>query len=197
MDMTTTARVQALLESGGASAAANTALIGTLIANVSARVAERLGRAVLVGAQTEVFATDYDMRAVLLHAFPVSAVASVRYSEALPRAWTAAEDVSDGLYTVDLERGIVWFDGATFDRIPRSLEVKYTGGMAANAAAFVAAYPDLAHAVDLEVAHLFRRRMALGGTAQSAGAGSTTYTGPYTMLPEVLDAINLHRRRMV
>lgn len=198
MDLTTTERVQTLLNSGGASLTGLDALISQVITDVSGRVEEHLGRAALVAERTEVFDVETPMRGVLLEAFPVldAPAPIVKYSR--DRAFGSAEAMDTEWYAVDLQRGIIRFDGWwPIGCSPRTLQIVYTGGMAADTAAFIAAWPMVAHAVDLQVSHLIQRRRGLGATGESVGAGSISVIGAYDLLPEVSNIIGLYRRRMV
>lgn len=192
MDLTTTARVQRLLESGGASVGQHATLLGDLIPAVSARIEEYLGRGAETTSRTEYFDTEPTLFRVVLHAYPVSSVAQVRYDTL--RVYDSSAEVASSEYAVDTDRGFISFDRYGFVVAARGLKVVYTGGMAATTDAFVAAFPAIAHACDLQVASLIQRRLALGATSVNAGGGSKAWVGGYDLLPEVKAILDLYRR---
>lgn len=193
MDLTTTTRVQSLLESGGASVAQHTTLLGDIVSATSARVEEYLGRAAQSASRTEYFDTEPSLFRVVLAAYPVTTVSLVRYDPT--RAWDASSEIAATEYAVDTDRGFLSFERYGFAVAARGLKITYTGGMAASTAAFIAAYPALAFAVDLQVASLMQRRLSLGATSTSAGGGSKSFQGGYDLLPEVRATLDLYRRR--
>lgn len=197
MDLTTVDRVQAILNSGGASTDTLTSLITQVITDVSGRVEEQLGRGAESKERTEVFDTEAPMWAILLETFPLvlSPAPVVTYDP--ERGFTGVDPLDESLYAVDFNRGVIRFDHWWPAEHPRCLMVTYTGGMGADTAGFINAFPMIAHAVDLQVAHLIQRRRALGATGESVGGGSISSIGAYDLLPEVSNIVSLYRRRMV
>lgn len=194
MDVTTKARVQALLASGGQKTAPLDSLIPTLISGVSAAFELHLGRPLEATSRTETFDADPTVRRFFLRAAPVSAVASVKYDP--DRVFGADTLIDSDSYAVDEDLGIVILDGYVLGSFsPRAVQVVYTGGLGADQAALEAAFPELVHAADLQVAHLAKQRHALGATSISAGGGSTAFVGGYDLLPEVRSILELLRRR--
>lgn len=192
MDLTTSARVQRLLESGGASVGQHAALLADLIPGVSARMEEYLGRVAQSGSRVEYYDAEPGLVRILLDAYPISSVTDLRYDPV--RAYDASSVVSSSEYAVDLDRGIVTFDpGQRWQVAPRAIRVSYSGGMAANTNAFIAAFPALAHAADLQTANLIQRRLALG--TSSIYSGGKAFAGGYELLPEVTAILDLYRRR--
>lgn len=193
MDFTTAARIQRLLESGGAASGAHTTLLADLIPGVSARLEEYLGRGAKSEARTDYFDAEPGLVRVVLDAFPVASLTSVRYDTG--RTFAAPSDLPASVYTLDSARGILTFDRANFVVSPRAIQVAYTGGMAADTNAFITAFPALAHAADLQVASLIQRRLSLGASSVNAGGGSKAWVGGYDLLPEVRSILDLYRRR--
>lgn len=193
MDLTTVARVQSLLESGGASVSQHTGLLGDIVTATSARVEEYLGRDAQVASRTEFFDSEPSLFRIVLSAYPVTSVAGIWYDPV--RAYDSSSQIAASEYAVDTDRGFVSFDRMTFVVAPRGIKITYTAGMASNTAGFVTAYPAIAHAVDLQAASLIQRRLSLGATSTSAGGGSKSYVGGYDMLPEVKAILDLYRRR--
>jgi hypothetical protein len=79
------------------------------------------------------------------------------------------------------------------DTMPNILKVVYTGGMASSTANFITAYPDIAGAVDQQVAYLYHQRNNLGTSSVSGDAGSVS-AGADSWLPSVLDTLRRYRR---
>ena len=195
MDVTTKARVQAILASGGQKAAPLDALIPVLIADVSARFEQYLGRALELTTRTERFDAHPTTSRLMLEAYPISSVARVEYDP--ERAFGSTGDVlvANDDFVSDDAHGILFLEGVLLSDYRQAIEVEYDGGLGANQAALEAAFPELVHAADLQVAYLARRRQNLGGSATSAAGASTTYVGAYELLPEVKSILDLLRRR--
>ena len=85
-------------------------------------------------------------------------------------------------------------DGVTLSHGPGVLRVIYAGGMAADEDAFIAAFPDIADACDMQVIAHYQRRSQLGAQGVSIGGGNVSYTGPLKLLPEVRAILAKHRR---
>lgn len=195
VDLTTKARVQALLASGGQKTTPFDSWLPTLISDVSARFERYMGRGTKAEARTEDFDAAPDVDRFFLEAYPVSAVASVSYDP--DRAFGAETVLDADSYALDARRGIVILDHYALGRYsPRAVRIVYTGGLGAAAANVVSSYPDLALAADLQIAHLLKQRNALGATAVSAGGGSTSFVGGYALLPEVVATLESYRRRL-
>jgi hypothetical protein len=74
------------------------------------------------------------------------------------------------------------------------MKITYTGGMAADTAGFISAFPDIAGAVDHQVAYLWHRRNELGIASVSGDAGSVS-VGADSWLPWVKVILEQYRRR--
>ena len=194
MDFTTLARVKTYMETGGFTADANDPLIPGIIAGVSRRMAERMDRGVNITERTEDFDSHPSDHAIILHAFPVTAC-EVRHDT--QRGFAASTIVDPARYHLRSDRGVVVWDRYSPTYGKGSMRVVYTGGMAADTTAFIAAYPDLALACEMQVAYVLQRRQTPGGTATVAGAGSRTYVGQYTLLDDVAKACDGYKRRVV
>ena len=195
MDVTTKARVQALLAAGGQKSDPLDTLLPTLISDVSARFEQYLDRALEATSRTIYVDAKHDLEVVFLEGYPVASVTSVEYDP--DRAFGGAGEVyvEDDDFVVDEPRGLLVFEGVVFGNYRQAVEIVYTGGLGANQAALEAAFPALVHAADLQVAYLARRRSSLGGTATAAGSGSKSYVGAYDLLPEVKNVLDGLRRR--
>lgn len=196
MDLTTLARVKEMAGIGQDTAdTSHDAILTRLISAYSADFEKRLDRHVLVGARTEVTRIKHGSRTLSLRAAPASvAPTSVKYHSS--RSFTTATALVENTdYTVDLEQAFIRF------LFPTTLkdgyaEVQYTGGMAADTAAFVSGFPAIAEACDLQVIYHWRRRDYVNGS-RSVEGGSTTYIGELNLLEAVERVLGQYTRRYV
>lgn len=159
--MTTRQRVKELL-TVKPSDTTQDALIDILIGRWS-RAAERvLNRHVKTEARVEVYNTGAMQRVWSLPAYgdPNSAVTQLVHD--LDRDWTDTGDIVDADdWTYDPVTGLLYLD-VLLAAGPRTLQVTYTAGMADTTANFIDRYEDAAHAVEMQVAHIFNRKDELG-----------------------------------
>lgn len=197
MNLTTLTRVKASL--GGISSSAHDTLLTNIIESVSARIERYMRRQVLRRTLTETVALSQYSTVYSLDTAPITSITSIKYvSHPSDAATATALDARN--YTVEnAAAGMLrlFFDASTRSfRIPGYLVVNYTAGMADDTADFVATYPDIAHAADLQVTHEFQRRNSPGGNATSDTA-STSYTGDLELLASVKQTLEGHRRAYV
>lgn len=201
MDLTTTTRVANLVNAGGTAPASFNTTVALLITSVSVAVEKYLDRVIQTATRTEYFDVTNDQRVFALKAFPVSAVTGVWFDE--EQTWGSDTEMGTdewrspvydprGLLTLAVPQKVYITPGV--DVAYRSLKVTYTGGMAADTNAFVAAYPDVAGAVDFQVAYLWHRRNELGLASVSGDAGSVSI-GADAWLPWVKIVLEQYRRR--
>lgn len=197
MNLTTLARVKASL--GGLSSTQHDTTLTNIIESVSSRFERFMRRQVLERSLTETvplaqFSTTYS-----LDTYPVTAITSIKYVSHPSDSATATALDATSYVLEDPSSGLVRF---LFDatrrsnRLPGYLVIAYTGGMAEDTADFVATYPDIAHAAELQAAYEFQRRNAPGGNA-TGSTSSTAYTGDMDLLPAVKTVLYGHRREML
>jgi hypothetical protein len=193
MDLSTVARVKTLL--GIAPSTYDTEL-GQILTMVSAQAEAYMDRqADSGGTETQYLDTmETGTRTVYqLQAFPVSSITTIHYDPDL--AYGAATLLSSDDYRVvrngDVGQFMLLISVAPW---PSSLKVVYVGGMAANAGAFVTAFPDIAGAVDAQVAFLFQRRKEFGLEGVSGAGGSISMYSPVTFLPMLRQVLAKYRR---
>ena len=196
MDLTTQAEVLEALEvSAGSMKAAALAAIDGWITMYSDLVALPLARWVEQTARTEQYDLRPNQAMLFLRGYPVletpAAVVKIDTQRAFPSS--AVEDTSN--YYLDLARGKIKWSLPPSVWGPGIVQVAYTGGMAEDAAAFVAAFPGLSKEVAAQVAYHYRRRHEPGGNVQ-VGAGGRQYQGALKFLPGLDRAINAHRRQL-
>ena len=196
MDLTTRDRVKIHIEKGEKIGHDSPALdhLSALIAEYSASFERWMNRTVLAASTTEYFDVQPGQRAFALNAYPVTAVTSVYHDTS--REWTDGEIDSDSYY-LDTSTGLMQVDGQGLFPGPGVFRVVYTGGMAADTAAFIAAFPEIAAACDKQVAYHYGRAKSLGSTSVSGRDGSTTHEGALKLLPTVRSALAGHRRLIV
>jgi len=195
MDLTTLARVKIHLKGGKLTVGGDAEeLVSALITMYSPAFERHLDRLVLAGSQQEYFSVEPGQRRFALHAYPVTAVTSVYHDTS--REWTTGEVSSDSYY-LDTSTGMLTIDGYGLFPGAGVLRVIYAGGMAADTAAFIAAFPEIASACDMQVAYHYGRARKLGSTVLSGKDGSVTHDGPLKLLPTVESAIAGHRRVIV
>lgn len=190
IDLTTTARVRALLGIPDDDTSADTN-VGRLITSVSARIERYLRRSVEVAARTEYFDCDVGIYQHSLAAFPVTSLTSVKNSQSY--AWADATAKVEGAdFTLDSASGVItqlryWLVGS------RTVQVVYTGGLAANTAAILSTYPDLADACEKQVVEEHNRRGSMLRKSSSV-SGATEASESVTLLPIVREILAPYRR---
>lgn len=199
MDMTTATRVKEAL---GITDSGSDTLIAQLITAVSNEVERVMDRYVLTTSRTETLPMRSFKKLVMLRAFPVTSVSTIKVSQTLDftdsDALVANED-----YVLDLTLGTLrfivehdplrnYYSGLPIS--PLYVQATYTGGMAVDTSAFISAYPELAQAVDMQCVHLFTRRASPGQTSQTLSDSSAQYQGELGLLRIVTEAARRHRR---
>ena len=179
MDLTTVDRLIAVMGESNYQAEYATYL-KQLISGVSAQVEKALRRHVPQIERTVQVDVVRHSSSISLRGFPITVVTLVENDSS--RAYASGTDVDSDLYYADLEAGIISFD-YELEWGPGAAKVTYTGGMAAGADddarrdAFIAAFPDLAFAVDEQVKYQFMRRDNPGVVNQNPGdfGGGASY----------------------
>lgn len=190
IDLTTTERCEALAGVGTADVS-TTAAFAALVTSVSARIERYLNRPIEAVARTEYLDVVPDRFSYQLGANPVASIASVKNSASF--AWADVTSKVEGTdYVLDPASGIIrqltyWTAGA------EALQVVYTAGLAANTAAVLASYPDLADACEKQVVEEYNRRGSM--LRKSANVGGATETSEsMTLLPIVREILAPYRR---
>lgn len=190
VEATTVARVKALLDIGSS---VHDTVIAALIASVSQRFEGFMGRLISAEARTEEHDWPDNRRETLfLRAYPVTAIASIKNDPAWDFAAADALDATS--YHLVADTGEVHMRYPLLPG-PKAVQVVYTGGLAANTAALIAAYPAIAFAADLQCAAVWRRRSSpQGSTAVVPLQGSLSQEAPLELIPEVVEALSPFRR---
>ncbi|MCP4601642.1 MAG: hypothetical protein GY847_14205 [Proteobacteria bacterium] len=111
-----------------------------------------------------------------------------------PRDWTVTAVDSDYVvYTPDLAiKGRILVE-TTLTSGRQALRVVYDGGMAADSAAFVAKYEDIAESIAQQVAFIWQSKMNFHIQSEAVIGMSRTYNRPMSWLPHVKDILEQHR----
>lgn len=122
---------------------------------------------------------------IFLPGTPIASIASVTAS--------ASGRVTDMVALVPADYDILPDnDGVVFYSLERGarISIVYTGGLAADTTALIAAHPALAGKCDLQVAMLWRRHNTADKTGMTLGGGNTSWSAEYKMLEDVTDTLD-------
>lgn len=195
MNLSTVDRVLALTSATGKATDETRAEVAAVLATVSGAVERYLDRLALRTARTEYHDVEVGQRRFALRAYPVTTLTSVAFDP--EQAWTTTITATSD-YLSPLYDGagvlVVRYDLAPCVPAPGSLKVVYTGGMATDTDSFVAAYPDLAGAVDVQTSHEWQRRNALGVSSVSYPDGTTASLSLERWVPSVKQVLDYYRR---
>lgn len=200
MDLTTTARVLAFkgwaagyTESPNGISVDRDTWIGVAITAWSKRFEREARIEAEQKERTEVFSVEpSSLPRVRLSAYPVASISSVKNT--WDRDFASATAFASTAYDIDTENGVLTIDRAGVTPGHRVLQVVYTGGMGTSATNFAAAYPDIADAVDQQVAFSWEQRERLGQTSVSGPDGSVTLFDRMSVVPAWTSAVRAHRR---
>lgn len=175
----------------GISGATQDTILGALIGSVSAAIEAYCGRYFKLDDYTEVLNRWENQTFVQLHAFPVTAVTSIKTAQDWDFASATAIDTDD--YDVDLATGIVRFKHGVLETGPRSLQVVYNGGLEALPASIETNHPVLSTACYLTVNHIFQRKDEVGEVTESIANMAAT-ARKAVKIPEIVKQILLPYR---
>ena len=193
MDLTTLARVRALLGFDDATDLSPNDLLTLLITSYSDTFERELDRHTLEAARTEIYRVRRQRRTLSLRAAPLTvAPTSIKYSTTKDFSLSTAQTENTD-FTVDLELGLIVFLFSPSLKYGW-VEIAYTGGMALDTAAFIVAFPAIAIAMDQQVAYHFQRKDNLAGTKVVEG-GSTNDFDQLDLLEHSMRAIGHEKRR--
>ena len=196
MDLTTLARVKVHLEAGAEeisdSNTRTTGYISALITLYSEMAAKYLGSHSQATARTETYDWGRGQRVLVLRGAPASALSSIRYD--LNRDFDSSTELDTDDYTLITTPGHVAVD-RVLDSGYGVMRVTYTGGLATSTTAAITAFPDIAGALDVQVAHHFMRRKSIGASAVSMpDGGSLQFPSALDWIPQVRKTLISHRR---
>lgn len=193
IDLTTSARVKAALSIDASDTSQDT-WIDAAITSVSQRIEMFIDREVETATRTEEYdVSDGRQETIFLRTYPVTSITSIKNDPSWDFA--AATALDSELYRLDGDNGEVHFR-TELAAGPKAVQIVYVGGLAADTAAFIAAYPAITGAADIQIAAMFRRRSSPQGETIIAGrgAGQLKHEAPLKLIPEVRETLIPFRR---
>ena len=153
-----------------------------------------MARALLSEAQVEVFDIDDGQTVFPLRGYPVDEEEEFSVRLDTLRVFDEPRELQTGFYTLDAQEGTLIIDGVRLPPGPRILRVAYTGGMAADTAAFCEAYPDIEEAANIQVNFWWEMRQRIGQKTV-VGADLSVTTHEQDFLDVVQRVVENYRRR--
>lgn len=144
-------------------------------------------------ARTDYFNVIAGQNYFALRTIGIVSITSIRSSQM--RDWTV-DPIDDQYYTFDPVRGILEFDGYYLETGPRTLQVIYSGGIAATVEDLAASaeYSDIMLAAEQQVLFTVTRSPHFGATSLSTGGGNRSFEAPVTLLKDVTDKLDKYKR---
>jgi hypothetical protein len=162
---------------------ANDALLSDMIKSVSQRFEDYCSRPFLKTSYTETRILKGSRFPLLCT--PVDSITSVKVAESGRRADLVL--IASSQYEIAPDKNAV----NVWDIASGSLvEAVFVGGLAADTASLITAYPALDNACRLQVTSLFKRHTMPDRTQTDLGNGSTSWIGEYDLLKEVTDTLD-------
>ena len=189
MDLSTIARARERVEMKAGDP--QEVILQRFLTRVSASAEKLMNRDALVQSRTQQLDVMPGQREFLLPAWPVTSITTI-HADVL-RDFGSETLIASGDYYTETAAGLLVLD-VVVGQGRGVLKVVWTGGMAATAAAFVTAYPDIAEAIDEQVAHIWQRRRGPGLISETMAGGSIATTELVQWLPQVKDTLLDHRR---
>lgn len=199
-ELTTLAKVKAHISSAFGTSTADDDYLGDIISEVSTQAEQVMGRQVDAIERTEEYDAYPRMRQLELEQYPVSAVSSIKV--ATDGDFASATALDSDTYRFEASTGLLYFTTQPIAVVPgytawRAVQVVYTGGMAADQSAFIAAYPDIASAITRQVAHAHHRRQGLGAGTVDLNRSQMVHTSEYGFLKDTLRVLRSYRRPII
>jgi hypothetical protein len=194
MDLTTVARFKAhyLGDTESLSWTKDDTELAKMVTRVSMMVEQFLGRTVQATGSdlTEVCTVNQWESFYKVKAWPISSITSVKYARD-QLDWSKIDALTEGTtYWSENARGIIMlYTEVKYD--PGYVQVIYQGGMAADADAFVAAYPDIELAVLTQLTYQWQRRTSPAGS-KTIGDGGINFDTGLRLLPAVQELLAPH-----
>lgn len=194
LDITTRQGVRdwkGLASAGGAT----DAWIDAAIQALSKRLENALARALLSEEQVEVFDVDEGQTVFNLRGYPVNEAEDFSVRLDTLRVFDTPRELEPTFFTLDAQDGQLIIDGVQLPPGQRILRVAYTGGMAADTAAFCEAYPDIEEAANIQVNFWWESRQRIGQRSVTGADLSVVTLEPLEFLPQMQRVVENYRRR--
>lgn len=177
-------------------------LILEVLDEVCADVETYVGRHVQRMGRTETYRLRAFENVIKLVGYPVDSISEVKYHDRTDE-WADVTATDAELYTLDSDTGTLRLRNET-PYHPGYARVTYTGGLVAASgddadtvtAAFIAAYPNIAGAVDQQIVEVLRRRKTPTGSVQF-GRSQSSQRYEMGLLRDVRRRLNTLKRMRV
>jgi len=166
----------------------NDAVLRDIIASVSQKIENHLGRYIETTERTQYFDVRPGDYVFPVDAYPVSSYTA--YNDA---DWVYSTAIS-GTYThMDNSTGCLFVTDGVLVSGFKALKVVYTGGMATMTEELLDNYADLANAAERQVIFEYKTRGKIGVQSQSSGGGASISWQADGLLPEVKQSLLAYR----
>jgi hypothetical protein len=163
-------------------------VIRDIIASVSQKIENHLGRYIETTERTQYFDVKPGDYIFAVDAWPVSSYTA--YNDA---DWNYATAISGSFTHMDNDTGCLFVTAGTLVTGFKALKIVYTGGLATVTEELFDDCADLANAAERQVIYEFKTRTKIGASSQSAGGGATVTWQTTGLLPEVKQALLAYR----
>lgn len=189
--LTTIAEVKKFVE--GTSTASD-AILTALIGPVSESAEVYLNRHTESKSRVEVYPVDYNAPYIWLRGSPITSVSDITLS--LNRTFADIDPLDASTYDVITDTGEIFLRPQAFACIGAKgfMQITYVGGMAADTASFMAAFPRIANAAAMEVVNRFNRAKNPEGNLQFGVSGGVAYQKQLAPLDDFKNALASQRR---
>jgi len=191
VDLTTLARVKARKEFETTS---EDALLTPMITAASQTAEKLMARHVLEAERTEIVKLKRFARVITLPGRPIVSVSSLKVGERPDLSGASVVEVTS--YDLLLEQSQIRLQWGPNYTTPYA-EVTYIGGMAADTATFVTAFPEIAEAVEVEVIHRHNLRKNPGAEVTKFGDGGVIRKEPYGIHPHLREVCQRYKVRRI
>jgi len=196
MRLTTTPRVKLILGMPE-DKTTDDGVIDAIVASVSKRAEQFMGRSAKITARTEHIDVERDGAGQLFRVagFPISSITSVKVDS------TGQYTGSESTLTVGDEYALLRNGEMGIIKIlssliatPGGLQIVYTGGMATNVETFAETYPDITQALTQQAVFEYNRRRDLGVESIGGSGGNVTNFTPMDWLKFVRRTMTAYKR---
>jgi len=193
MDLTTTERIKEMIKIDADNTTSD-AVLGNLINSVSIMAENYMGRKIESTTYTEYFDVNIGGEYHSLKAYPVTSITTI-HNDA---DWTYGSDslVSTDSYQSSDETGLLYVKTNAMIAGFNALKVVYIGGMATVTEELFDDYADLSHAIERQVAFLYKTRTKVGASSVNSNSGGVSWDLGKIWMNDVKSILDSYRRVM-
>lgn len=178
-----------------ASETSKDALLTDVLAAVSRSIELYLGYDFEQKSRTELYSPAQNDQIILLRTIPVVSVTSIKVaSDSDFSSATALQAGTEYRLRDDPNEGVIWCEPGTLVAGVDTVQVVYVAGLGATTNDVITAAPDIAYAVDLQVAEEFRRSTSPTTQSRPGPRGARSFTSPHGLLARVQEILSPYRR---